>query len=42
MAPLYTLRKKKIKTPKTTRRKGDIVRQTVFFKVVDLRGVKSL
>ena len=40
MAPPHTPRKKK--TSKTTRREGDTVRRTTFFKAVDSRGVKPL
>ena len=39
MTSPHTPRKK---TPKTTRREGDTVRRTAFFKVVDSRGLKSL
>ena len=39
MAIPHTPRKK---TPKTTRREGDTVRRTTFFKAVDSRGLKPL
>ena len=40
MAPPHT--SCKVKTLKTSRRKGDIVRKTGLFKAVDSRGLKPL